>query len=224
MRLSGLILALAALLVAGPTGCKKKNADKPPDQAAAADTTEGTAPHLGGKPAGARNELGAKRMGAHGLRANMLQHLSLQPVTVDEVKPLVPAIEGATPVGQPGAGPGGRQVKAALCVSGKDATTTAGAMVSWLEKNGFTGVRQRVNPHNSDFVTVGADKQPYRIAASVQRGPFPDCPAAGNKTKVMMMFFKRGTAASAPAAGGATPAAPGSATPPSSPGTPAGAN
>ena len=223
MRHAGpVFLALAALLVTGPAGCKKKSADKPPDQAAA--QPEGTAPHLGGGAAGTQHGMDRTHMGAGHMRADMLQHLTLAPVTMDEVKPLIPVIEGATPVGQPGSGPGGRQVKAALCVSGKDANTTAGAMVAWLEKNGFTGVRQRVNPHNADFVTVGADKQPYRIAASVQRGPFPDCPAAGNKTKVMMMFFKRGAAASAPAAGSATPAAPGSATPPSSPGTPAGAH
>jgi hypothetical protein len=208
MRSSLLAIAILAgatsLAAGGLTGCKKK--EKAADQAAEADTSAEAQP----AGSGSKKEALKRLRGQGGLAAR----LGLEPVTIAEVKPLIPALTGATPLGEPTETVGGRRVTAIHCLSGTDAASIKGEMESKLAEMGFSDIR--ANPRGKrDVMTVSAQKGNIRLAATLRVGPYPDCPAEEKKIKVLMSYFKRApkpgsSANQSPAPSRATPAAPGS--------------
>lgn len=194
------ILTSVASLVALSSGCKKKekeaeqkavDAEKQARERAARDS----------------RKLGRYRSDSLGTR------LGLQQVTMDEIKPMVPQLENAAPLGEPNTTAGGRRITAIHCLSDANDLTKVQAQVeAKLAELGFTNVKSK--PHGKqDVMTISADKPPYRLAATVRKGPFPDCPADQNKVKLLMSYFKRmpRTPAATPGQPGAAPLQPGAA-------------
>jgi hypothetical protein len=183
-----LVLLLAAVLA---TGCKKKrdSGERPAGTSASGEQS------VAGEEE-ARTERRQMRMKDR--RQRLRERMNLAPITVEEVAPLLPTLPDATPVGQPGSLTGGRQVKSVLCAKSNSAETTTKAVVAELEKLGFGSLRSRPHPRNPDVATVSGEKPPFRVGATIQRGPYADCPAEGGKAKIVFSYFKRLPAAAKP--------------------------
>jgi hypothetical protein len=200
------ILTSAASLVALSGGCKKK--EKAAEQQAS--ETEQKARERAARDS---RKLGRYRSESLGSR------LGLQQVTMDEIKPMVPQLENATPLGEPNTTAGGRRITAIHCLTdAADLKKIQAQVEAKLTELGFANIKSK--PHGKqDVMTISADKPPYRLAATVRRGPFPECPADQNKVKLLMSYFKRmppkprdgapgqlGQPGAAPAQTGAAPA------------------
>lgn len=122
-------------------------------------------------------------------REGLGQKLGLEPITPEEVKPMLPALKGGTSLGEPVATARGLRVTAMECLTGDQATIKTN-LEARLNQLGFKAIRmserQRMN-----IITVSAEKTPYRLSATVRSGPYPDCPADQKKSKLLMSFFKR---------------------------------
>ena len=191
-------LSLAAVAALGlATGCKKEEKKEATSQKPA----EGAA---GSRADGGfeRKRAAMGRFQGQGLSAR----LGLEPITVDEVKPLLPSLKGGTPIGEPVSTARGLRVTAMECLTG-DLADIKTSLEARLKELGFTTVRSSERK-TMNIVTVSAEKTPYRLSASVRSGPYPDCPADQKKSKLLMSFFKR-----PPKPPGAAPGAPGAPTP-----------
>ena len=220
MRLPVSVL-LVTLLLAAAGGCKKEKSQDKAGAGEAASSDELDAVRADRRQRRAIDPEVARR------RGQALRRMTLAPITLEEVTPLLPSLPDAEPVGKPGPVGGGRQVKAILCARSESAGVTAQQLVTELERLGFDKVRQRPHPRNPDVVTIAAEKAPLRLGATVQRGPYADCPASSSKAKVILSYFKRAPAGDGSAApgtgdsgdgegasgGGATGAAPDDGTP-----------
>jgi hypothetical protein len=209
-------LSLAVVAALGVTaGCKKEEKKEASSQKPA----EGAA---GSRADGGldRKRKAMGRFQGQGLSAR----LGLEPITVDEVKPLLPGLKGGTPIGEPVSTARGLRVTAMECLTGELADIKTN-LEARLKEIGFTTVRSSERK-TMNIVTVSAEKTPYRLSASVRSGPYPDCPADQKKSKLLMSFFKRPPkppgapgAPGAPTPAGQTPApgqpAPQGTTPPS---------
>jgi hypothetical protein len=194
------ILASVALAVAAPvvsSGCKKEDAaSKPAEQDKAGSEAA---------PAAQEEQKGQRDAGARGLRSS--SRLGLAPITIDEIKPLFPSLEGATQLREPTTTARGLRVTAAQCVKG-DLTSIRPQIEARLKELGFTTVRiserKRMN-----ILTVSAQKTPYRLSATVRAGPYPDCPEKDQKgqkkSKMLISYFKRPPRDAGAAPGGAPP-------------------
>jgi len=190
------VLAAGLLAVAGVSGCKKEEA-KPAES--------GAKPGEAGESRGATASDGdAKKKISRFSREGLGQKLGLEPITPEEVKPMLPGLKGGTSLGEPIATARGLRVTAMECLTGDQATIKT-SLEARLNELGFKAIRmserQRMN-----IITVSAEKTPYRMSATVRSGPYPDCPADQKKSKLLMSFFKR------------PPRPPGAAMPGSSPG------
>jgi hypothetical protein len=170
------ILSLTAG-VGGLSGCKKKEKEK-----AAEKSGEGGA---GALKQGDPNQPAAGRYHGQGLN-----RIGLEPVTVDEVKPLIPELTGATPLAEPTSVAGGRRVTVMKCLPAEDIEKVKAEVQDKLTKLGFGSMRSSPTGKR-DLVTISAEKPPMRVAATLRKGPYPDCPADQNKVKLLMSFFKR---------------------------------
>ena len=198
MRLPVPVL-LVTLLLAAASGCKKEKSQEKAGAGVAASADDLDAVRADRRKRRAIDPEVARR------RGQALRRMTLAPITLDEVTPLLPSLPDAEPVGKPGPVGGGRQVKAILCARSESAGVTAQQLVSELERLGFDKVRQRPHPRNPEVVTIAAEKAPLRLGATVQRGPYADCPASASKAKVILSYFKRaaaGDGAAAPGPGG----------------------
>jgi hypothetical protein len=174
-------LAACAGLVAS-SGCKKKE-----EEGAASKPVEQDKAGAGSAASAQEEQKGSSRdAGARGLRNS---RLGLEPLTVDEIKPLLPTLEGSTPLREPNTTARGLRVTAAQCVTG-NMTEIRPKLEEQLKKLGFTTVRiserKRMN-----IMTVSAQKSPYRLSATVRSGPYPDCPEKEKKSKMLISYFKR---------------------------------
>jgi hypothetical protein len=171
-------VALAACVGLAASGCKKDEEAKPaePDQA------EESAPAAQGK------QIGSSRDGGAGALRSA-SRLGLEPITVEEIKPLFPSLEGSTPLREPSTTARGLRVTASQCLPG-DQTAMRPKLEKRLKELGFTTVRiserKRMN-----IMTVSAEKTPYRLSATVRSGPYPDCPEKEKKSKMLISYFKR---------------------------------
>jgi hypothetical protein len=178
---------LFLLLLAGATGgctCGKSEEKKKEQPAATTDDRQ----------AGKELDPEAARK-----RAEAMRKMKMAPITVDEVKALIPTLPNTTPVGLPGVMTEGRQVKAVLCMVSPSADTAMTQMVGALGTLGFTNVQTRPHPHNQEMVTLHAEKQLYQLGATAQKSTTPDCPADRGKIKFVLSYFKRVTAVPMPA-------------------------
>ncbi|HKE17322.1 MAG TPA: hypothetical protein VKB80_20750 [Kofleriaceae bacterium] len=176
----GLTLAVAASLGVA-AGCKKEEkkeatSQKPAEGAARGSSSDGGLDRK-------RQAMG--RFQGQGLSAR----LGLEPITVEEVKPLLPGLKGGTPIGQPVSTARGLRVTAMECLTGEMSEIKTN-LEARLKELGFTTVRSSERK-TMNIVTVSAEKVPYRLSASVRSGPYPDCPADQKKSKLLMSFFKR---------------------------------
>jgi hypothetical protein len=169
-------MRLALLLVVTLSGCTcgKKEEKKEEEPAKA----EGKTP---ADPAAARQ------------RADALRKMRMAPLTLEEVRPLIPTMPDTTPVGQPGVMTEGRQVKAVLCMTSPGAEPAMGRLVEALKALGFTSVQTRPHPRNQEMVTVHAEKQPFQLGGTAQKVTTPDCPGDKGKIKIVLSYFKRVT-------------------------------
>ena len=171
---------LSVFIVAA--GCKAKKQDNGAKQEPAAAAE---------RPAG-QTRPGLPRGG------EALRRMALLPISLDEVEPLIPALQGASRVGKPGTLTGGKQVKAVLCAPSESPQKTADALAAELERLEFGAVRTKPHPRRPEVIAVAGEKAPYRVTATVQRGPYADCPEQDGKAKIILSYFKR----AATAAGG----------------------
>ncbi len=197
---SKVVLAAGLLAVASAgalSGCKKEES-KPaesgakPGEAGDSKTSDGD----------------AKKKINRFPREGLGRKLGLEPITVEEVKPMLPALKGGTSLGEPISTARGLRITAMECLTGDQATIKS-ALEARLTELGFKSIRmserQRMN-----IITVSAEKTPYRMSATVRTGPYPDCPADQKKSKLLMSFFKRpprpegATAPAGSSPGGAT--------------------
>jgi hypothetical protein len=189
----------AGLIAVALSGCKKEEA-KPAESGAkpgeAGDSKESTA-----------TDGDSKRKLNRFSRENLGRKLGLEPITPEEIKPMLPALKGGTSLGEPIATARGLRVTAMECLTGDQATIKT-SLEARLNELGFKAIRmserQRMN-----IITVSAEKAPYRLSATVRSGPYPDCPADQKKSKLLMSFFKRplrpeGAATPGSSPGGAT--------------------
>jgi hypothetical protein len=193
----------AAAFAGGLSGCKKKE-EKPAEKTDTPAASTGQSGDPNKKP-------GLGRFRGEGLTARR----GLEPISVDDVKPIIPALTGAQPLGNPVQTAGGRRVTIMQCMDGTDIEKIKADLEDQLKKLGYTDLR--TSPAGKrDLVTMAAHKDPFRLSATVRTGPFTDCPADQKKVKVLFSFFKRnprppGTppgAAPGAAPTGAAPAAP----------------
>lgn len=173
-------LALALALVANG-GCKCGDGDK---KSAPPDKTGATAGGEGERKAPPDRQ-------AIRDRAEALRKMRLSPITLEEVQPLIPKLPGAVAVGQPGVLTNGRQVKAVFCMTSPSTDTAMTQLVGAIGAVGFTGVATQPHPQSGDTVTLHAEKQTFRLGATVQTGKTPDCPGAEGKIKIVLSYFKR---------------------------------
>jgi hypothetical protein len=193
--------------LAGLLGCSKKkesSAGKQAEGSKAAEVDKTDKADKAAGPAGMiaeakRNAL-ADRFRAGGLTAR----LGLEPITVEEVQPLIPTLTGATPIGAPSTTGGGRRVTAIQCVDGSDMEKIKAELERKLTDSGFTSIRASALGKLA-ILNISAQKTPYRLSASVRSGPFPDCPAEQKKLKVLTSFFKRPAAPPTAPAAAASP-------------------
>jgi hypothetical protein len=176
-------ILVGALLAAG---CNKEEAAPKP----AADDKAGTSStgDKGGPQAG-KSEGGRKLPGGRQTSQALGARLGLEQLTVEEVKPLLPKLEGGTSLGEPTSTARGLRVTAMECVTGEMADIKT-KLEARLKEIGFTTVRSSERK-TMKILTVSAEKSPYRMSASVRSGPYPDCPADQKKSKLLMSFFKR---------------------------------
>jgi hypothetical protein len=204
IRAIAILTAVACL--GGLAGCKKKE-EKPAETTGSA----GTAPS-GDQTADQSKRPGLSRSRGEGMSAR----LGLEPVTVAEVQPLIPALTGARQLAEPAQTAGGRRVTVMQCMDGPDVDRIRAELESKLTEIGFTSLRS--SPRGKrDLVTVSGQKDRFRISATLRTGPYPDCPADQKKIKVLMSYFKRNPrpptapGTTAPAQGTAPAPAPGTA-------------
>jgi len=210
-RSLALPLATAVLLTgAGSSGCKKEEkaaepaADKAGGESASAKPGEGS---------GAAGESSSKPSGETPRPDGLTTRLGLEPITIAEVQPIVPALTGAQALGEPAVTAGGRRVTIQQCLEGTDLEKVRAELEQKLTALGYASVRGSP-PGKRNLAAISAQKDLFRIAATLRMGPYPDCPADQKKVKVLLSFFKRSPQPEQPAPSGApTPAPTGGASP-----------
>lgn len=175
-----LIAAALALLAGGLLGCdacKKKETKKELGAAEGAGDSD-DAPEVEAKPGIARKRAVAS---------------NFKPITVEEVKPLIPPLPGASMIGEPKLIAGGRRVNVLQCVNSLDPTAVKAELEKSLGGVGFADLVQetRHQPQKDRIIhTMRAQKDGVVISAVMRYGEYPDCKKSENKTKVFLTFFK----------------------------------
>lgn len=159
--------ALIALLVVG-VACSKKKSEPAPAASETPTAEEGGAD----KPAAAD---------PNAIKKPQVRRV-LQPVTVDEVKPMLPAVKART-VKEAQKAQVGERVEVSWCFDGELAGT-GDAMKTALETAGWTGVIVRQNQKLPDRMNLHGRKEPFIVTGAVQKGAFADC--AGDKNQVLV--------------------------------------
>jgi hypothetical protein len=187
---SVIVAVLVALALTGLTGCKKKEESAGKEKEAATGTSASEAGKTDTGKLAARSAEAKQNALARFRSEGLSARLGLEPITVEEIAPLIPSLTGATPIGAPSSTGGGRRVTSIQCVQGSDAEKVKAELEKKLGDLGFTSIRaSAIGKQN--IVNISAEKTPYRLSATVRSGPFPDCPAEQKKLKVLASYFKR---------------------------------
>jgi len=158
---------LCVLALAPGLGCKKKSESKnqAPKQAAA---TTPTVP--ANRPPPVRRTLGV--------------------ISVDEVKALLPTPDGSRVLKPVAKAQVGERVESAFCYNNGQLTDLAEKVKAKLTAAGWTMVTTREHPQLKDRVGVSAQKQPYILTGTLQRGQWPDCVGDKGQTYVSLGIHK----------------------------------
>lgn len=168
-----LVVALASLSLgaAGCDACKKKEEAK-------------------GEPA-AKPELGADGV----LPPTTVKEppKDFDPITPEEVAPMVPTLTGGSIMGEPQVVAGGRRVIVSVCVDGRDQAAVNPELKQKLEQMGFGSfaikTRKRREPFD-DVNWIRSEKGKFRLQASMRRGEYDGCKASEGKTRVSLIYMK----------------------------------
>ena len=145
-----LLVGIAALALA----CGgKKNEAKPAGDAAAAATASAkpTPPRLPG----------VRR--------------AVAPIAFEDVKDMLPPLDGARVLKATGKAQVGERVEAAYCYDKGELPAIADQIRAKLTAAGWPEIRVRVNPQVPDRIGFTGHKPPYILTGTVQRGMLPDC-------------------------------------------------
>lgn len=146
------MVLVAALAVAAGCGGKKNDAAKAADAAATA------APSA--KPMPPRMP-GVRR--------------AVAPIAYEDVKDLLPTLDGARVLKATGKAQVGERVEAAYCYDKGELKTIADQIRAKLTAAGWPEIRVRENPQVPDRIGFTGHKPPYILTGTVQRGMLPDC-------------------------------------------------
>lgn len=167
-----LAVALAAFSVgaAGCDACKKKEEAKSPT-VATTEGAEGVIPPTQVKE----------------------RPRDFDPITPEEVMPMVPTLTGASFMRDPQVVAGGRRVIVWICVDGRDQATVHPELKQKLDEIGFgqyaIKTRKRREPFD-DVNWIRGEKDKFRLSASLRRGEYEGCKASEGKTRVTLTFMK----------------------------------
>src|SRR6266508_4510220 len=100
------VIVAGLVALAGRSGCKKEESAGKEAAGAKAGGDEGDKTAQPAAQSAEAKQKALARFRSEGLSAR----LGLEPVTVDEIKPLIPTLTGATPIGAPSSTGGGRRV------------------------------------------------------------------------------------------------------------------
>lgn len=116
------------------------------------------------------------------------------PVTPEEVMPMVPTLTGASFMREPQVVAGGRRVIVWVCVDGRDQATVHPELKQKLDEMGFgqyaIKTRKRREPFD-DVNWIRGEKDKFRLSASLRRGEYEGCKASEGKTRVTLTYMKR---------------------------------
>ncbi len=116
------------------------------------------------------------------------------PITPEEVMPMVPTLTGGSMMREPQVVAGGRRVIVWVCVDGRDQGTVNPELKQKLEELGFgdfvVKTRKRREPFD-DVNWIRAEKDTkFRLSASLRRGEYEGCKASEGKTRVALQYMK----------------------------------
>ena len=117
-------------------------------------------------------------------------------VTLDEVKPVIPAVAGATVIDQPRMSPTREQVHLGWCIAGSDQAVAIAAIKAGLAKAGYGEPHERGQGARK---ALTADKLPFRLSASISASPRPGCSPAEKKWFASVSIYKIESVAKPPA-------------------------
>lgn len=171
------LLAVAALVLAG---CGKKKEEKAADKPAASE-------------AGEKAEQPGLRPSPEQIKARQATRPALLPITVDEVKEMVPALEGRVtkPLAKAQVG---EIVQAAWCYDSGEVAEISEKVKEKLAALGWLNVTVRMAPNapvGKERAGLTGVKKPYLVFGSVQRGPWPDCSGDKGQTYVQLNVRKQ---------------------------------
>lgn len=179
------LATVAALIASGVLGCNSCTSCREADKSGASDD--------GADEAGEGEDDTAAATGGQelppGADPSKPRRRDFIPITVEEVKPLVPPLTGATFIKEPTAVAGGRRISVHQCVSGNELDKVKAEYEQFLSSQGFKVTpsgRPRKNWH-----VIRADKENLRISATLRMAEYPDCKQSEKKTKVFIAYFKR---------------------------------
>ena len=179
-----LALALVAAALAPACTCSREPKDRAARPAGAEPGKPGAGPSRTGSPLpNVRRAIGT--------------------ITVDEVKPMLPALDGARVLKEPGKADVGQIVNAVWCYDRGEASEALALVEGALKGAGWPAVNWKPHANQQDKFGLQASKPPYVITGSVQRGAFPGCAGDQGQTYVTLGVYKLETRA------GAAPGRPG---------------
>lgn len=165
------VLSLVLIISACTFGCsKKKSGDK------------------AGQPAAANPAVGANPMAGQNRPPQIRRSLGV--ISVDEVKDMIPAPDGARVLKAMQKAQVGERVEAAFCFNGGELAALGDKVKNKLTGAGWGNVTTREHPQLKDRIGVSAQKQPYILTGTIQRGQWPDCVGEKGQTYVSLGIHK----------------------------------
>jgi hypothetical protein len=173
-------LCLALVLpLAVVTGCSKKKKQAAPAEPAASQGS--AAPHL---PSTATVE----QRRAAALKAGNLPRMALGQLTPEEVAPMMPTLATATPLGEPSAQGGGRQVRQSMCLGTADLAEAGTEVQKAMTERGFTTSKpQARGAAGHERTVLSGLKDDYRLSANIVASSKAEC---SERAEVLFTFHK----------------------------------
>jgi hypothetical protein len=131
------------------------------------------------------------------------------PITVDEVKAMIPTLEGGKVMKPVGKAERGERVETTMCFEKGELLAIAEQLKAKLTAAGWPTVNVRQHPQITDRVGVNAHKPPYVFYGAVQRGPYPDCTKDKGQSMVTLSVHKIESVPGSATPGPRVPGAPG---------------
>jgi len=187
-------MAVCLALTVALAGCGSKKKDAP-------KTEEKPAPTASATPAGP-----APRPGAPNRPPPVRRQVA--PITLDEVKDMVPAIDGARVIKAAQHAQMGERIEAAYCFESTDLAAVAEKVKGTLSGAGWPNLMTRQIPQVQDRIGISGNKAPYVLTGTVQKGTYPDCEKDKNQIYVTFGVHKIITQPGAAPGGPMAPGAP----------------